>query len=134
MSKDTSKEVSLSDKMINKCEVILRGLNVNFYIQRENGEEIINGNLNIKAKKTKSRVSRPRLYPHGTYAQFIKDSGVHEMAEGSILRIPCKEFDPRTIQGSISAYCSSHWGKGTHTTAISKDYVEVFRHPPLGEQ
>ena len=58
------------------------------------------------------------------YIDVVKDSKAGETFE-----LPYGDFVPEDYRGTISAYCSRHFGKGNTMTAINyeKKVVEVLR-------
>lgn len=120
----------VKDKVINKCITLLRGMNVTFYVKTDDGKEVIHGAIRVTSTSTSTR--KPRTVPNGTFTAIFKDAGVQDMKVGDFMRIDCRGYEPVRIQASLSAFTNYRWGKGTSTTGIGKDYVEIIRHEPWG--
>jgi long-subunit acyl-CoA synthetase (AMP-forming) len=125
---------SLSDRMIDKCETILRGLNVTFYIRRDDGMELTNGNIVVKPKEAKSKrnLSQPDI-PYGSMSKYLREMGVDKMKEGQVLTIPKDKFNMERLRGCATALAANKWGKGTMTTNILGNTLEVMRHSPWSD-
>jgi hypothetical protein len=122
--------MNLSDKMVGKCEDILRGLNIVFYIRKENGTELINGDISVKVKKTRSPKRKSNV-PYGTFTNMLRNLGIEELKDGGIIRIDCGEYHPVRIRAVACAYAFNNWGKGTATTSVEGNEVVLMRHAPL---
>jgi len=117
---DLLTEIStIEDVAINKAVQILQNMKCQFAIITPNGKKM--GNLEVNDSK-----KRPLKYAMGTlknyYFPYVKDIGI-----GNSVLIPNGEFEPEHLQSSLSAWCSTNWGKGTYATRIIDRGVEVVR-------
>ena len=101
---------------------MLNACNFKFAIIDSDGNK--HGDLEIVARKKR----RPLQYPIGTlsshFLPYIKNLVPDQAAE-----IPCLDYDPETIRGSIAAWTSKHWGNGVCSTLVDRETntVLVFR-------
>ena len=58
------------------------------------------------------------------YDRFVK----YDASVGDVFEIPItKEFTSEEIRSGVCAKLSTRWGKGTYTTAIAGDKVQILR-------
>lgn len=81
------------------------------------------GVLTVSApKKTSKTFKHPPGTMHRLYYPLIKD-----MQPGDVVAIKNFDFEPRALQGAVSAWASEHWGKGAYKTCIVGPDVEILR-------
>lgn len=73
-------------------------------------------------KKTSRTFKHPPGTMHRFYYPLIKD-----MQPGDVVAIKNFDFEPRELQGAVSAWASEHWGKGAYKTCINGPDVEILR-------
>lgn len=84
------------------------------------------GTLEIaEKKKKKQNPDRPYGALREYYDQFID----YRAPVGTVIQIPAhQKYKPEEIRSGVCAKLSTHWGKGTYTTAVSKQgAVEILR-------
>lgn len=79
------------------------------------------GNLKAAPGATLKRVV---VNERGTLKQ-IYEPFIANLKAGELAVVPCGEFKPEEVRASLSAYCTSHWGKGAHTSYIDNKAKEV---------
>lgn len=58
------------------------------------------------------------------YDRFVK----YDAQIGDVFEIPVSQgFTAEEIRGGVCAKLTGHWGKGTYTTAIVEDRVQILR-------
>jgi hypothetical protein len=114
---------SIQEVAINKAIQILVNMKCEFAVITPTGKKF--GNLEVSEQN-----KRNLKYPMGTlknyYHPYLKDLEV-----GAATFIPVGEFSADQLQSSLSAWCSTNWGKGTYATRTTERQsglgVEVVR-------
>jgi len=75
-----------------------------------------------KQKKSTKTYKHPPGTMHRFYYPLIKD-----MKVGDVVAIKNFDFEPRELQGAVSAWASEHWGKGAYKTCTVGQDVEILR-------
>lgn len=101
--------------MLNACKV-------QFAIIDSAGEK--HGDLEVVARKKRS----PLKYPMGTFSNHFKPY-IQNLLPDQAAEIPANNFNLEDLRGSIAAWASTNWGKGSCTTLVDKqnNMVLVFR-------
>ena len=57
------------------------------------------------------------------------DWSVHspDYEPGDVVAIKNFDFEPRALQGAITAWATEHWGKGSYKTCVVGPDVEILR-------
>ena len=113
--------------LLDRSLAILRAMDAKFIVVLPDGTQHAQGDLQLAvpdARKKRRAPSRPIGTVSAHYKPYIESLQVGQMAE-----VPYGEFVPESLRGGISAYCNSHWGKGSAVTALHpvKNVVEVLR-------
>lgn len=111
-------------KTIDKAIRDLQSAGCEFKVIDSAGNEY--GTLEI-AEKKKKKMNPDREYGElrGYYDQFMN----YNAPVGSVTQIPkSPKYTPEEIRGGVCAKLTGRWGKGTYTTAITKQgTVEILR-------
>jgi hypothetical protein len=95
-----------------------------FRVNAPNGESF--GTLKVEERK-KKKMNPNREYGElrGYYDKYMN----YNASVGSVVQIPSTEkYSAEEIRGGICAKLTDRWGKGTYTTAITKNgVVEILR-------
>ena len=95
-----------------------------FRVNAPNGESF--GTLKVEERK-KKKMNPNREYGElrGYYDKYMN----YNASVGSVVQIPATEkYSAEEIRGGICAKLTDRWGKGTYTTAITKNgVVEILR-------
>jgi hypothetical protein len=73
-------------------------------------------------KKASKSYKHPPGTMHKFYYPLIKD-----MQPGDVVAIKNFDFEPRALQGAVTAWASEHWGKGSYKTCMVGPDVEILR-------
>jgi hypothetical protein len=73
-------------------------------------------------KKASKSYKHPPGTMHRFYYPLIKD-----MQPGDVVVIKNFDFEPRALQGAVTAWASEHWGKGSYKTCMVGPDVEILR-------
>ena len=73
-------------------------------------------------KKASKSYKHPPGTMHRFYYPLIKD-----MKVGDVVVIKNFDFEPRALQGAITAWASEHWGRGSYKTCMVGPDVEILR-------
>ena len=73
-------------------------------------------------KKASKSYKHPPGTMHRFYYPLIKD-----MQPGDVVAIKNFDFEPRALQGAVTAWASEHWGKGSYKTCLVGPDVEILR-------
>lgn len=84
------------------------------------------GTLEVVEKK-KKKANRDR--PYGALREYYDQFIDYRAPVGTVIQIPAHhQYKPEEIRSGVCAKLSTHWGKGTYTTAVSKQgAVEILR-------
>lgn len=104
---------------LKKAMVLLNAIGVSYAIIDANGKKY--GDLEIANKSNKK-------YIHGELTDHIRTNFV-ELKIGEVGQMPLGKFEINEIQKCLSSYVCKVYGKGTHTTCMSKDRssIEILR-------
>lgn len=72
------------------------------------------------------KASRAYKHPPGTMHRFYYPL-IKDMKPGNVVTIKNFDFEPRDLQGAVSAWASEHWGKGSYKTCMVGSDVEILR-------
>jgi hypothetical protein len=73
-------------------------------------------------KKASKSYKHPPGTMHRFYYPLIKD-----MKPGDVVAIKNFDFEPRALQGAVTAWASEHWGKGSYKTCMVGPDIEILR-------
>jgi hypothetical protein len=73
-------------------------------------------------KKASKSYKHPPGTMHRFYYPLIKD-----MQPGDVVAIKNFDFEPRALQGAVTAWATEHWGKGSYKTCMVGPDVEILR-------
>ena len=73
-------------------------------------------------KKSGKTFKHPPGTMHRFYYPLIKD-----MKVGDVVVIKNFDFEPRALQGAVTAWASEHWGKGSYKTCMVGPDIEILR-------
>jgi len=73
-------------------------------------------------KKSGKTFKHPPGTMHRFYHPLIKD-----MKPGDVVVIKNFDFEPRALQGAVTAWASEHWGKGSYKTCMVGPDIEILR-------
>ena len=76
----------------------------------------------VEPKKTNKIYKHPPGTMYRFYYPLIKD-----MKVGDVVAIKNFDFEPRALQGAITAWATEHWGKGSYKTCVVGPDVEILR-------
>lgn len=84
------------------------------------------GTLEVVEKK-KKKMNPDR--PYGALREYYDQYVDYKAPVGTVIQIPAHhQYKPEEIRSGVCAKLSTHWGKGTYTTAVSKQgAVEILR-------
>lgn len=83
------------------------------------------GKLEVVQPK-KRNINKDREY--GAIRKYYDRFVQYDAQVGEVFEIPItKEFTSEEIRSGVCAKLSTRWGKGTYTTAITKDKVQILR-------
>lgn len=96
-----------------------------FRVNAPNGESF--GTLKVEEPRKRKAVNPNRTYGElrGYYDKYMN----YNISVGSVVQIPSTDkYSAEEIRGGICAKLTDRWGKGTYTTAITKNgVVEILR-------
>jgi len=78
-----------------------------------------------KAERAK-RIPRNPHVPFGAIMDYLRPI-LEAMKEDDIVKIPHREFHPKSIYSSTHSYATRNWGKGTFVLEQADGYLEVWR-------
>ena len=112
----------IENKVLNKALQMLDALKCEYAIVDSDGTK--HGELQIQPKKAK----RPVKYEWGALTNHIRPL-VQSIKIGEVVKVPVAPFDIESVQGSVGSLCFKLWGRGNHTSALTKDrtYIEVLK-------
>lgn len=73
-------------------------------------------------KKASKSYKHPPGTMHRFYYPLIKD-----MKPGNVVVIKNFDFEPKALQGAVTAWASEHWGKGSYKTCMVGPDIEILR-------
>jgi hypothetical protein len=76
----------------------------------------------VEPKKTSKNYKFPPGTMHRFYYPLIKD-----MKVGDVVVIKNFDFEPKALQGAVTAWATEHWGKGSYKTCLVGPDVEILR-------
>lgn len=116
--------MSLKLKTFDQALHILRILGTKFIVIDPDGKTHMHGDLKLAPSDVRTR---KQVVPMGTYKNIyyphVKDLPVGGCAS---FTVP-DELDIDGLRGSMSAWCSKHWGNGNYCTEAVDRVIEVLR-------
>lgn len=82
----------------------------------------------LKVEQPKKKIQNPNR-PHGALRNYYDQFVDYTAPVGTVIQIPKHPvYTTEEIRSGVCAKLSTHWGKGTYTTAVSKaGVVEILR-------
>jgi hypothetical protein len=81
------------------------------------------GVLTVSEPKKSSRTFK---HPPGTMHRFYYPL-IKDMKPGDVVVIKNFDFEPKALQGAVTAWASEHWGKGSYKTCMVGPDIEILR-------
>lgn len=115
----------IEKEIITKVTTVLDKFGLKYAIKDSEGT--IHGEL--KPAETPKKKKAGAIYGYGVLRSYLQSQGVLNMPVNSHKVIPAGSFDPEVVRGSVCAYASQNWGKGTYKTKLTADKkgVEITR-------
>lgn len=112
----------IEKKVLNKALQMLDAIKCEYAVVDANGNQ--HGELQIQPKKAK----RPLKYEWGSLTNHVRPL-VQDMKIGEVVNVPIAPFDIASVQGLVGSCCFKLWGKGNHTSSLTKDrlFIEVLK-------
>jgi hypothetical protein len=87
------------------------------------------GNKYGKLQTTEPRKRQKSEHPPGTLLNHIRKHAKFPLQLGEVVCIPCGQFDPLRLQGSLMSHLCIKFGKGSYTSTGNKaaKMLEVMR-------
>jgi hypothetical protein len=79
----------------------------------------------VKAQKAKRIPRNPHLH-YGAVTEYLRPI-LEAVKEDEIVKIPYREFHPKSIYSSTHSHCTRNWGKGSFVLEKTDNYLEVWR-------
>ena len=83
-----------------------------------------------KAQRAK-RIPRNPDVPFGAVMEYLRPF-LETVKEDDIIKIPYREFHPKSVYSSTHSYCTRNWGKGMFVLEKTDNYLEVWRTKDAG--
>ena len=80
----------------------------------------------VLAVSEPKKASKSYKHPPGTMHRFYYPL-IKDMKVGDVVVIKNFDFEPRALQGAVTAWASEHWGKGSYKTCMVGPDVEILR-------
>lgn len=113
--------LEIQKKELLKALKLLAAFNCKYKVITPEGEEF--GMLEVKPEKAK----RPSRHPHGAIRDYLKELVNLDLGLGEVQEIEIAYFYPEEIRGGICSWLQDNWGKGTYTTCVVEDRVQLMR-------
>ena len=78
-----------------------------------------------KAERTK-RIPRNPHVPFGAVMEYLRPL-LDNVKEDDIIKIPYRDFHPKSVYSSTHSYATRNWGKGSFVLEHADGYLEVWR-------
>lgn len=107
---------------------ILTAIDAKFVISMNDGSIVKRGEWNAGTKLSKTKTGTVRK-PNGAYADRYKPY-LDNLAVGDVVEVPCEGFSHNELQGAMTGWMSTTWGKGSYATSYNaeNDTLEVIRY------
>jgi len=80
----------------------------------------------VLAVSEPKKASKSYKHPPGTMYRFYYPL-IKDMQPGDVVVIKNFDFEPRALQGAVTAWASEHWGKGSYKTCMVGPDIEILR-------
>lgn len=135
MSKKQEQLPAIAQKMLTEAQARLRMLQSKFGFNYG----IVSGVYNVydgelaqlaKAQRAK-RIPRNPDVPFGAVMEYLRPF-LETVKEDDIIKIPYREFHPKSVYSSTHSYGTRNWGKGMFVLEKTDNYLEVWRTKDAG--
>ena len=116
----------LQEKELKRLITFLDAINCQYKIVTNDGQTFMRGNVVPEPQKYQKK-KRNLSMPYGTIAAHFKPFINVKSNVGDVIEIPYANINPVILRGAICSYLVKQWGKGTYTTMLAKDGVQVMR-------
>lgn len=136
MAKKQEQLPVIAQKMLTEAQARLRMLQSKFGFNYG----IVSGQYNVydgelaqlaKAQRAK-RIPRNPHVPFGAITEYLRPI-LDAVKEDDIVKIPYREFHPKSIYSSTHSHCTRTWGKGTFVLEKTDNHLEVWRTKNAGD-
>ena len=136
MAKKQEQLPVIAQKMLTEAQARLRMLQSKFGFNYG----IVSGVYNVydgelaqlaKAQRAK-RIPRNPHVPFGAITEYLRPI-LDAVKEDDIVKIPYREFHPKSIYSSTHSHCTRNWGKGTFVLEKTDTHLEVWRTKNAGD-
>ena len=136
MAKKQEQLPAVAQKMLTEAQARLRMLQSKFGFNYG----IVSGQYNVydgelaqlaKAQRAK-RIPRNPHVPFGAITEYLRPI-LDAVKEDDIVKIPYREFHPKSIYSSTHSHCTRNWGKGTFVLEKTDNHLEVWRTKNAGD-
>jgi len=130
MTKKQDQLPAIAQKMLLEAQSRLRMLQGKFGFNYG----IVSGLYNVydgelaqlaKAQKAK-RIPRNPHVPFGAVIEYLRPI-LESVKEDDIVKIPYRDFHPKSVYSSTHSYATRNWGKGTFVLEKTDNHLEVWR-------
>lgn len=125
---DSAVKQRMIKKAIEQAVSILTAIDAKFVISTNDGGLIKRGEWNAGTKPTIRKTGDDRR-PNGAFADRYKPY-LKDLAVGDVAEVPCGGFEHAGLQGAMTAWMSTTWGKGSYASSYNaeNDTLEVIRY------
>lgn len=109
---------------LNKALAMLKAAGTKYIVVLPTGEEITHGDLKLASPEQARK--RVQVVPMGTYKKLYEPV-LKNVEVGEIVHISSEGHDPKGLQSACTAWCSTHWGKGSAMSHLTDTGVEIMR-------
>jgi hypothetical protein len=126
----------LQEKEFKKLITFLNAINCAYKIITDDGNTFWKGNVHPEPEKPKKpqRKKRNLSMPYGTIASHYKPFINVKANVGDVIEIPYANINPVSLRSAVCSYLVKQWGKGTYTTMLAKEGVQIMRTEILEQQ
>jgi hypothetical protein len=136
MAKKQEQLPVVAQKMLAEAQARLRMLQSKFgfnYGIVSGVYDVYEGELAQLAKAQRAkRIPRNPHVPFGAVIEYLRPI-LESIKEDDIVKIPYREFHPRSIYSSTHSHCTRNWGKGTFVLEKTDTHLEVWRTKNAGD-